>query len=1321
MIPRIYVRDHTDHVLFAIDVDDYKDDKLQQFVAGRGAIFEMTFAKGEDDYEKVNSSCKLSWIDQETQEEFWLNIIDVEQDEFDMTITATSLNLELTNEDIGPYKSNGPISFEEYFNTINFEKGMRLNINELSDRRIAVEWEGTDKKLARLYSLATKFNGEVEFLTVLNNDGSLKEIIVNAYRAHDNQNQGIGTDRRGVIYRWGDEIKTIEKKENSENVRSAIIPIGKDGLTIANLEREIFDDDGNLLYCTYKTPKPEFPDPRKLYAPQTRERFASVIGSEDGWLVAVPGELEYTTDTALLAYAITELTKMSVPEVTWTIEGYIDAFIGDSVRIVDSGYKPELIIDARITEQSRSYTKPEKNVSTFSNVVELQSQVNQSLIDRVNAIIAANKRYTYLVTTTNGQIFVDSIGDSTLTARVLDGVSNVTDNFTIVWFKDNVEVGRGKTLLVKSSDFTTKAVYRFEAQNDAGDVLGGYELTMSNINNGVGIKTTKVEYAAGTSQTTPPTTGWQATPPTVAANQYLWTRITLTYDDGTTVTSYSVGAIGAQGPQGPAGPSGNGIASSNVSYAAGTSGTTAPTTGWQTTPPTVAADQYLWTRIVLNYTDATSTTSYAVGKMGAQGPQGAKGETGPQGPTGPKGDTGNQGIQGPQGPDGKPSYTHWAYAWSADGTDRFTTSYPSENLIRNSQFKSLDNWGSSGFQATVGTDYLTLTKSAVTGSRAFFSQNIETAQLKPGQTYSLAIMVYVASASGANAGGSQVFLRTIAGTAKDSPIASIDLTKVGQWQQLNVLGIINSGNLTASQFTIAVSHDVIATIYVRQPKIVLGEFPLPFTPSPLDDFANAYPTFAGSYVDDQPTDSEDPADYVWQRLLGDGGEQGPQGPQGPTGNGISSSNITYAASTSGTTAPTTGWQATPPTVAANSFLWTRVIINYTDSTSSTSYSVGKMGDQGPQGPQGPTGATGNGISSSVVNYATNTSGTTAPTTGWQTTPPTVAENAFLWTRVVITYTNGTTTTAYSVGKMGAQGPKGDTGAQGPTGPTGPQGPQGIQGVAYLQPTQPSTTQNGAQWFKTVSTTDRTVTEIYTYVTGAGWVMTPLAAGTLAVTRLDAISSNFGTMTAGTINGVVINGSEFNNAFSYTEGGVTYTGTTTIKDGNVIISRTGSDGSTWTTKVDRAIGFEDSYKAGASAPARTTRLGQGQLYMVESGVGGYLPASALNPAPWVNIPLASGYVTVENATPQYRRVRLIDGSWEIQLRGRVGPASGFFTGTGVRIGSIPYPASVLELFLCGANSGRSGRMQVELNGDLMVASADSSVTYISLSGIRYVST
>ena len=57
---------------------------------------------------------------------------------------------------------------------------------------------------------------------------------------------------------------------------------------------------------------------------------------------------------------------------------------------------------------------------------------------------------------------------------------------------------------------------------------------------GNGIKSWKVEYKAGTSATTPPTGTYSESVPIVPAGNYLWTRITYTYDDDTTMTSYSV-------------------------------------------------------------------------------------------------------------------------------------------------------------------------------------------------------------------------------------------------------------------------------------------------------------------------------------------------------------------------------------------------------------------------------------------------------------------------------------------------------------------------------------------------------------------------------------------------------------------------------------------------------------------------------------------------------------------------------------------------------------------------------------------------------------
>lgn len=61
------------------------------------------------------------------------------------------------------------------------------------------------------------------------------------------------------------------------------------------------------------------------------------------------------------------------------------------------------------------------------------------------------------------------------------------------------------------------------------------------------------------------------------------------------------------------------------------------------------------------------------------------------------------------------------------------------------------------------------------------------------------------------------------------------------------------------------------------------------------------------------------------------------------------------------------------------------------------------------------------ISSWSVTYQGSTSGTTVPTGTWDDTPPSVAQGGYLWTRIVTSYSDGTTTTAYTVSRFGIDG------------------------------------------------------------------------------------------------------------------------------------------------------------------------------------------------------------------------------------------------------------------------------------------------------------
>ena len=74
---------------------------------------------------------------------------------------------------------------------------------------------------------------------------------------------------------------------------------------------------------------------------------------------------------------------------------------------------------------------------------------------------------------------------------------------------------------------------------------------------------------------------------------------------------------------------------------------------------------------------------------------------------------------------------------------------------------------------------------------------------------------------------------------------------------------------------------------------------------------------------------------------------------------------------------------------------------------------GPQGPQGDEGPKGDKGDTGNGIANTVVTYGLSVSDTTEPAT-WSSSVPTLVKGMYLWTRTVIIYTNGESTTSYQI-------------------------------------------------------------------------------------------------------------------------------------------------------------------------------------------------------------------------------------------------------------------------------------------------------------------
>lgn len=136
---------------------------------------------------------------------------------------------------------------------------------------------------------------------------------------------------------------------------------------------------------------------------------------------------------------------------------------------------------------------------------------------------------------------------------------------------------------------------------------------------------------------------------------------------------------------------------------------------------------------------------------------------------------------------------------------------------------------------------------------------------------------------------------------------------------------------------------------------------------------------------------------------------------------VKSTSITYQAGTSGTTKPTGTWSTTLPTVAKGWYLWTKTVVTYSDGKSTEAYTVSYQGTNGSNG----TSVT---VSSSSVTYQASSSGTAAPTGTWSSSVPAVGNGQFLWTKTVVNYSDGKSTTSYSVSYKGTNGTNGKNGS-----------------------------------------------------------------------------------------------------------------------------------------------------------------------------------------------------------------------------------------------------------------------------------------------------
>lgn len=458
----------------------YYDDNWRRLLKEATSTLSFSVDKiGHDKEQYLNEDNYVSFKYEGAQ--YLFSIMRTEETENKIIVYAENLNLELLNEVKKPIDVTTAQNLVWYLNNsyILTGAGLTLGINEVSDLTRKIKLESEQTGLARLTSIANNFDAEIEFVTELNSDGTLKAMIVNFYKKYDGANQGVGTSRQDCILYYGKNIEGVKRTVDKTDSYNAIEPTGKDGLNIAKLEKTEYDENGEVEYYTPW-------NVNRIYAPQSKSKYrGQLLNDVDGWLNR-PYSADGTANVnTLYTLALNELKKHAYPAVTYDVTGYFDLNVGDTVRIQDSGFAPALTLQARVAEQSICFSDPTKNKTTFGNILALESRVSQDLTGRLKELVDQATPYRFEIISDNGLTFKNSEGNTTLTARVYKGsdVQEVSvDSFE--WLIDGVQFGgTTKSQLVNASQVTGTAVVRYNAK--IGDaVIGGLEVTLQDVSDG---------------------------------------------------------------------------------------------------------------------------------------------------------------------------------------------------------------------------------------------------------------------------------------------------------------------------------------------------------------------------------------------------------------------------------------------------------------------------------------------------------------------------------------------------------------------------------------------------------------------------------------------------------------------------------------------------------------------------------------------------------------------------------------------------------------------------------------------------------------------
>ena len=579
---------------------------------------------------------------------FIFNVMQVEENEQTIKCYCENLNLELINEITNPYKATKAMSFAEYceaMGLLNYTH-LSIGINEISDYKRTLEWEGQETKLARLLSLAKRFDAEIEFYTQLNADSTIKKFSINVYHENDDNHQGVGRIRNDIQLKYGKNINSITRKVDKTGIFNSIKPTGKrrvknnkgeeveEVVTISGLDEwKKYNKDGICEFYQLGA---------HLVAPISMQLYPSTFTHSTGELDQYTRkDFSYDTDNPkeLRRLAYNELKKHCYPAITYEVDGFVDVEIGDTVKIHDEGFNPLLIVQARVSEQKISFSNPASNKTIFSNFKALENQLSDGIQEVLERLFEQSKPYIVKLSTNNGIIFKNQTGESVITPTLYKGGKLITAGVSWRWSL-NGNITTGMTYTVRGRDVTTAVTLTVAAYIDNEEVAVD-EISLVNVSDGLnGPK------------------GDKGDPGPQGA-------IGPKGDRGERGLQGLQGLQGAKGDQGIPGPKGEDGRTqyTHMAYADNATGS-----GFSQTNTDKA---FVGVYIDFNPTDSRNPADYRWTRW--------------------KGRDGADGLPGKAGADGRTPYVHFAYSDNADGSGLTLTDNGQRYFGHYSDYEKLDS------------------------------------------------------------------------------------------------------------------------------------------------------------------------------------------------------------------------------------------------------------------------------------------------------------------------------------------------------------------------------------------------------------------------------------------------------------------------------------------------------------------------------------------------------------------------------------------------------------------------------------------------------